>query len=45
LLLYKIDRQYWPIVKTVLDALGYLYPHELKDVKIDENVKKLLEEL
>ncbi len=45
LLLFKIDRQYWPILKTVLDALGYLYPHELNDVKIDENVKKLLEEL
>ena len=45
LLLFKVDKQYWPILKTVLDALGYLYPHELNDVKIDENVKKLLEEL
>ena len=45
LLLYKIDKQYWSILKTVLDSLGYLYPHELNDVIIDENVKKLLEEL
>ena len=45
LLLFKVDNQYWPILKTVLDALGYLYPHELNDVKVDENVKKLLGEL
>jgi len=45
LLLYKIDKQYWPILKTVLDYLQYLYPHELNDVKVDENVKKLLGEL
>ena len=45
LLLYKIDKQYWSILKTVLDSLGYLYPHELNDVIVDENVKKLLEEL
>lgn len=45
LLLYKVDRQYWSILKTALDYLGYLYPHELNDVVVDENVKKLLEEL
>ena len=45
LLLYKIDKQYWSILKTVLDSLGYLYPHELNDVIVDENVKKLLGEL
>ena len=45
LLLYKIDKKYWSILKTVLDSLGYLYPHELNDVIIDENVNKLLEEL
>ena len=45
LLLYKIDEQYWPILKTVLKHLDYLYPHELNEVEIDENIKKLLEEL
>ena len=45
LLLYKIDEQYWPILKTVLEHLDYLYPHELNDVEIDENIKKLLKEM
>ena len=45
LLLYKIDEQYWPILKTVLKHLDYLYPHELNEVEIGENIKKLLEEL
>ena len=45
LLLYKIDEQYWPILKTVLKHLDYLYPHELNEVEIDENIKKLLKEL
>ena len=45
LLLYKIDEQYWPILKTVLEHLDYLYPHELKDVIVDENIKKLLKEM
>ena len=45
LLLYKIDEQYWSILKTVLEHLDYLYPHELNEVEIDENIKKLLEEL
>ena len=45
LLLYKIDEQYWPILKTVLEHLDYLYPHELIDVKVDENIKNLLEEM
>ena len=45
LLLYKIDEQYWPILKTVLEHLDYLYPHELEDVQVDENIKKLLKEM
>ena len=45
LLLYKIDEQYWPILKTVLKHLDYIYPHDLNEVEIDENIKKLLEEL
>ena len=45
LLLYKIDEQYWPILKAVLNHLEYLYPHELNNVQVDENVEKLLKEL
>lgn len=45
LLLYKIDEQYWPILKTVLNHLDYLYPHELNNVLVDENIKKLLKEM
>ena len=45
LLLFKVDNQYWSLLKTFLDYLGYLYPHELNDVKVNEEVKKLLEEL
>ena len=45
LLLYKIDEQYWSILKTDLEHLDYLYPHELNEVEIDKNIKKLLEEL
>ena len=43
--LYKIDEQYWPILKTVLEHLDYLYPHELNNVQVDENIKKLLKEM
>ena len=45
LLLYKIDRVYWPQLKTILIYLGYLYPHELNGEPVDMNIKKLLEEL
>ncbi len=45
LLLYKIDEQYWPILKTVLEHLDHLYTHELKDVQVDENIKKLFEQM
>lgn len=45
LLLYKVDKEYWPILRTILDYLGYLYPHELHFVSVDYNVEKLLKEL
>ena len=45
LLLYKIDKQYWSILKSVLNHLEYLYPHELNNVQVDENIEKLLKEL
>ena len=45
LLLYKIDKEHWPILKTVSHYLGYLYTHELKDTHIDLYITKMLKEL
>ena len=45
LLLFKIDRVYWPILKSIMGYLNYLYPTELDSVAEDENIKKMLEEL
>ena len=45
LLLFKVDKSYWPALKTILDYLGYLYPHELKNVNVDKNIDELLREL
>ena len=45
LLLFKVDKTYWASLKTILDYLGYLYPHELDSIKVDNNIYKLLREL
>ena len=45
LLLYKIDRRYWKILKPVFKYLNYLYPHELEDVKEDKHIIDLLKEV
>jgi len=45
LLLYKVDKDYWSSLKTILDYLGYLYLHELDTIKVDSNIQKLLREL
>ena len=45
LLLYKVDKNYWPALKSILDYLGYLYPHELNNIKVDKNIDELLREL
>ena len=45
LLLFKVDKNYWPALKSILDYLGYLYPHELNNVKVDKNIDELLREL
>jgi len=45
LLLYKIDKVYWPILKSVLNYLDFLYPHELNDIEQDELVTTMLKEL
>ena len=42
LLLYKVEKMYWPYLKSVLVYLDYLYPHELNDIKTDKNIDELL---
>ena len=44
LLLYKVEKMYWPYLKSVLVYLDYLYPHELNDIKTDKNIDELLKE-
>jgi len=45
LLLYKIDKPYWPILKSCFNHLGYLYSHELEDIPIHADVDRMLKEL
>ena len=45
LLLFKIDERYWPVLKTCLNYLQYLYTDELNDVKTDKNIEEMLKEL
>ena len=45
LLLYKVDEKYWSILKTCLNYLNYLYPHELQDIKTDKNIEGMLKQL
>ena len=45
LLLFKIDKNYWPVLKACLDYLGYLYSHELKEFDKDVQIEEMLKEL
>jgi hypothetical protein len=45
LLLYKLDTRFWPALKSVLDYLNYLYPHELQEVEADNKVEQILKGL
>src|SRR6056300_1272719 len=45
LLLFKIDKKYWSILKPILDYLSYLYPHELNDVQNDQQIVRELQKL
>ena len=45
LLLYKVDKNYWPALKSILEYLGYLYPHELDNISVDNKINELLREL
>ena len=42
LLLYKIDVKHWPLLKTLLTYLDYLYPDELNSIEEDDKIKNLL---
>ena len=44
LLLYKVEKMYWPYLKSVLVYLDYLYPHELNNIETDKNIDELLKE-
>ena len=44
LLLFKVEKSYWPYLKSVLEYLNYLYPHELESVKSVKNIDRLLKE-
>ena len=44
LLLFKVERMYWPYLKSVLVYLDYLYPHELNDIKTDKKIDDILKE-
>jgi hypothetical protein len=43
--LFKIDKPYWPALKSFLVYLDYLYPHELNDVNEDKKISEGLKEL
>ena len=45
LLLFKIDKRYWPVLKTCLNYLSYLYSHELNDVPTDSRIEEMLKKL
>jgi len=45
LLLFKIDKKYWSVLKTCLNYLEYLYSHELNDIEADSNIEGMLTEL
>ena len=45
LLLFKMDKQYWSCLKSFLNYLNYLYPHELNEIAEDMNITNQLKEL
>jgi hypothetical protein len=45
LLLFKIEREYWPILKTFLQYLNIMLPEELPNIKVNKILLSNLEEL
>ena len=45
LLLYKIDKDYWPTLKSFMKKLNMLYETDLQDVPMDTHVWSTLDNL
>ena len=45
LLLYKIQQEYWPAMKSFLLFLNVLKENELKEIEKDKKILEILEEL
>jgi hypothetical protein len=45
LLVFKIEPEFWGVLKTFMDFLGMLPEGELKEIEIDTKVKEALEKL
>ena len=45
LLLFKIEREYWSILKTFLQYLNIMLPEELPNIKVNKTLLSNLEEL
>ena len=45
LLFFKVDKQHWSILKTVLIFLNYMPENEMVDLDIDQNVMKELKRI
>ena len=45
LLLFKIEPEYWGVLKTFMNFIHILPEGELKEIEEDEKVKKVLEKL
>ena len=45
LLFFKIDKQHWSILKTILIFLNYMPEDEMIDIEIDQNVMEELKRI
>ena len=45
LLFFKIDKQHWSILKTILIFLDYMPEDEMIDLDIDQNVKEKIKRI
>ena len=45
LLFFKIDKQHWHLLKTVLIFLNYMPENEMIDIEIDQNVMEELKRI
>jgi hypothetical protein len=44
-LFFKIDKQHWSILKTILIFLNYMPENEMLDLDIDQNVMEELKRI